>query len=625
MFVRCNSDKMRYYFGGFLERSLVSARKTNLPQVILKLIAIFPAIFCFLFLLANADRSIDITDESSYVLRATHPQLILFQWNWYGYYTGGLKTLAGGTITGLRIAGIAILLAVAAFFSTAVCTYCYRNLGVDCSKKTRIFAISISTCCALYFYRYWLLTPSYNWLALSSTLLAGSGLLLAATNAEGASSKQKYLLVAAFILTGIGGFFAFAAKPTTGIVLSIIFIIWTLFTQPIKNWTKAVLISGISASVPAIFHVVVLDGGFDASFNKLNMGQQALYLLQSGHTFSSVFKNFFADMSSIWPTYIQIQGITFVVLIVFLISFHFSPLSRKFKPVMLVLVMMCSVTELYWRGSQLTGAVTTAFFITILFTTISLQFSQAQLERHQSGSLVNLMRILLLFFALSVAFAFGSNNGLFRQIVLSMPFFGMSLFILALWAHHKSNQRFALAGVLFLSVALMTKGMHQAYTKPYRSVAPIYEQTEIIQILGRQDTLKVDIKTANYIRRLQKIALAAGWVEGTPLIDLTGGSPGANVVLSSTFIGTPWTLGGYKGSTEFVHKALSLGSNETLKSAWVLTAISGTRSLPNILLQEFGLNFPSSYILVGKVTTGHRSEIQSLWRPTYSQQPIADQ
>jgi hypothetical protein len=62
-------------------------------------------------------------------------------------------------------------------------------------------------------------------------------------------------------------------------------------------------------------------------------------------------------------------------------------------------------------------------------------------------------------------------------------------------------------------------------------------------VLAGTGSLFVDKKTVNYIKDLKRIALNAGWEPGTPLIDLTGWSPGANVILGARILGTPFLFG----------------------------------------------------------------------------------
>ena len=77
----------------------------------------------------------------------------------------------------------------------------------------------------------------------------------------------------------------------------------------------------------------------------------------------------------------------------------------------------------------------------------------------------------------------------------------------------------------------------------------------------------------------------------------------------------PWLAGGYKGSNEFVKTVLRLIPKSERRLSWILTAPKGKRKLKIEILSDIGLNFPMNYMIVGKVRTGYRKEIQLLWKP----------
>ena len=148
-----------------------------------------------------------------------------------------------------------------------------------------------------------------------------------------------------------------------------------------------------------------------------------------------------------------------------------------------------------------------------------------------------------------------------------------------------------------------------------RIIITLITQNVEVTFLASRGFLYVDIPTANYINTLKRVALKSGWVHGTPLIDLTGGSPGATVILGGEIVGAPWLVGKYKGSNEFAKTVLEMVPKSKLQSAWVLTAPKGKRKISSEILLELGLDFPSDYIAVGKTKTGHREEIQVPWKP----------
>lgn len=80
-------------------------------------------------------------------------------------------------------------------------------------------------------------------------------------------------------------------------------------------------------------------------------------------------------------------------------------------------------------------------------------------------------------------------------------------------------------------------------------------------------------------------------------------------------MGVSWLLGAYKGSGQFAKTAIEMASKSEQRAAWVLTAPKGKRRIPSEILVDLGLDFPKSYEMAGNAKTGHRNEVQLLWKP----------
>ncbi len=228
-------------------------------------------------------------------------------------------------------------------------------------------------------------------------------------------------------------------------------------------------------------------------------------------------------------------------------------------------------------------------------------------------SLKRLAGLCLFMVLLAVAYAFGTNNGLINILSGAYVFLAAGIFYAALWIdqYAKRDMLHHLApAIIALSVFL---GFIATVEHPYRLPQNINGQNERVEFLGNRGSLRVDQPTAGYINKLKQVALDAGWHLGTPLIDLTGGSPGATVILGGRILATPWLLGRYSGSCEYVARILAITPQSVQRSAWVLTAPQGKRRIPDVVLSDLG--FPNGYEAVGEARTGHRDEIQILWKP----------
>lgn len=57
---------------------------------------------------------------------------------------------------------------------------------------------------------------------------------------------------------------------------------------------------------------------------------------------------------------------------------------------------------------------------------------------------------------------------------------------------------------------------------------------------------------ADYLHSAKEIARQAGFTQGSPMIDLTGRSPGLIYALMADSVGLAWVIGGYPGSNQLV-------------------------------------------------------------------------
>jgi len=211
-------------------------------------------------------------------------------------------------------------------------------------------------------------------------------------------------------------------------------------------------------------------------------------------------------------------------------------------------------------------------------------------------------------------FSIGSGSRLIYHACQASIYWFAASMIIATMAPAETRVR-VLTGTLLFSSLLTVGVLVGAIADPYRLQAPLWEQTERVEIGTSLSSLLVDRPTAHYLQAMQKATATYGFQAGTPIIDLTGGSPGTVFALGGEAPGIPWLSGGYVGSAAYVQETLSQVPHEHLRRAWVLTA-SGTRNaLPDDILRALGLNFPQAYQMVAKTCLGAPCVDQMLWKP----------
>jgi hypothetical protein len=584
-------------------------------------------IYIFLLLLLNSSRGFDITDESYYVISASQPGNILVSTTQFGYYTGLLYLLSGKNIAVFRIVGVLLLFGAAWFFAFSLDSYSKSTSGYVLKARKRWKEITFLSIGCLAYYKSWLITPSYNWLALLSVLIAGSGLLRATTENHHnrvLSRWPRYILTDG-VIVGFGGGLAFMAKPTSALVLAVTALFWIGVHSLRFKLKLFFLVSLCTSCFFLLMHAIVFKDGIVSFYFELRNSLEIERMLIEGYSIGSLFWQAVDDLTQIPAKVFRLTPTGFLLFPVLLGAVWWmkrqgqEAIAKFIHSFFLICFNLFIWYRLWqtglWSGTSI-GLSSIVFSISLLLSAL---FTLCAWKKSTGESgLIAFKRIVISYvflFMLAVAPAFGSGNGLVRQMSFGYVFLAAGAIYIAFWIDQYVDR--AILGSIvpvLVSISVLIV-MMLAFKNPYRLPGNINGQVIESSFLIDSGSLKVDQPTAVYINDLKRIALEAGWEPRTPLIDLTGGSPGATVILDGRIMGIPWLSGGYKGSNEFVTNVLKMVPGSLKNLAWVLTAPEGKRRLSDKILAEIGLNFPDRYVAIGKVRTGHRNELQILWKP----------
>ena len=593
----------------------------------LRIVPVAALAYLLFILIFNASHGFDITDESFYVLWARQPEHVLGSFRQFGYYTKLLYVLSDENIAIFRIVGLLSLLGVGGFFSVALERYWVSLSGPVLPARLLWETIILILIGTLVYYRSWLLTPSYNWLALFSTLVVATGLLHVATNGV-KELRQNKLMFSLFIdglLVGIGGGIAFMAKPTTALILALTTLYWVAVHYQRIRWKLFMGIALTAACSVLFLHAIMFKGGIIPFYVELCKEVEIQKIIEGGYSLENVISQAFRDIKNVPARIFTLTSVGFIIspFILWIVrknrALGRETIAQFVLSLFLILFPLVTCYRLWGTGQwSRTGmgfsglALLMALMFSALLTLLALNKKMSASEK---TPFMRLAVLCLFLFMLSVAYAFGSANGLIRQMSGAYVFFAAGILYTAFWIDQylDRNILWRIAPALVAVSALLV--MHGAFNHPYRLPGKISEQVVKTSFLVGKGSLYVDRSTARYINDLKRIALEAGWEPGTPLIDLTGASPGATVILGGRIVGKPWLSGGYKGSNDFAENDLKMVPKSVLRKAWLLIAPDGRRSLSIKILKNIGLNYPRGYVDVGKVKTGHRNEEQVLWKP----------
>ena len=153
--------------------------------------------------------------------------------------------------------------------------------------------------------------------------------------------------------------------------------------------------------------------------------------------------------------------------------------------------------------------------------------------------------------------------------------------------------------VQVVALILMRSGMYN----PYRQLNDINQNSHRLEISSSGSDLVLEEGFATYIASAKKLAIESGFEPRTPIIDLTGQSPGILYAMQGRILGRPWIGGGYEGSDIWAISLLSVENCSDLSNAWILAEPNGPRSLSSEVLLSFGSTLSKDYTLAGVLET----------------------
>lgn len=592
---------------GCRTRTCCRRRKHNMIYKLLPGTCALTAVTLLWLLLVFAPaRGLDITDDSYYILWAEQPQNVSVSVSAFGFYTGTVLDAAGGGIADFRRLGALILAAAFVLFALTV-----TRVGAAAAPPHRrglqralVFGVVLSGGLAHYSW-YWLLSPSYNWLNLLGVLAVGTGLLRWLTRAPqaGLHTAIDGLLVA------FGGVLCFAAKPPSAALLGVGVCAIAGGAKP--GAVRFVLVCSALAAVGLAIHILVLFPGFadylalmqEALHRSVMIGTKkspgetaVLYASEFGVVYGCGLLAAAAVLAAErwWSRAVR----ALFVLIAAAAAWHLAAEPAARGPEILHFCTAWAVAYPLLGGlmARLGGTVTVA--------------GVADADGRRAAR-----RLWWALFLLPLAYAFGSSNPPMRMMGGASGL-TCALLLFSVQASYRGNRQVRLqaaaAAVCLVVIVAMT---HAATASPYRLTASMLAQQVPVTLEFRTDELLTDEATAAYINDLQQLARQHGWRRGNMLIDLTGATPGASLILGAQVPGAAWLIGGYAGSQEYIARVLGSQEGAVLATAWLLLAPDGRRRHDPVVLQELGLEFPAGYRRIGTVTTAHRAELQELWQP----------
>ncbi|MFL5317570.1 MAG: hypothetical protein ACJ8A0_21130, partial [Microvirga sp.] len=150
--------------------------------------------------IAVANRGFDLTDEAYYLLSIEAPAAYRMTSTLFGYALHPLHVLLGGSVTALRIVGLAVLAACGAAAAGSFLTL-RRTPDEALPALSRAAVVAAGAALPAMYYGFWLPTPSYNLLVLAAALLLLPAIVLLADRERGPWLPAALAALAGLIAT----------------------------------------------------------------------------------------------------------------------------------------------------------------------------------------------------------------------------------------------------------------------------------------------------------------------------------------------------------------------------------------------------------------------------------------
>lgn len=537
-----------------------------LDRTLLAMSAVTTAIL-FAWLLYYSNYGLDLTDEGLYLNSIANPfaYAINIPPSLFGFVYHWPYHLAGGDILVLRMANLTLTMALGWILSFLV----IRRFWTADWPPAAVLSAGIASL-ALFDFRRWVLTPSYYALTFQSLLMVMIGLLL--TDHPGRIRR-----VLGWTLVGVGGWCCFMAKPTTAaaIALVVVFYVVVLRRKSLLPVLGAALLALALLSVSAY----LIDGGIAGLVIRMIKSAEMEVLLGAGHELSLMFR---IDWLATTRSQLAIAVLAPIVLLLSILIGS----THKFLTALAVAAALIVTIAIALLGTDPISINPSTLFLVSAFTCLGAMFYRKGLVlRTQTPTSIALA---LTFLVLPHLFALGSNMNYWLLGAKDALFWMLAVVAFLSPLAQRGRSVAMLLPLTVLAQLLTASVINAAFLKPQRQVKGLRAYTAVTPLPGGRE-LVLSQSFHDYLATARAQARAAGLKVDTPVIDLTGFSPGLLYVLETRALGLPWLIGGFPGSSAVAVETLGLENCADLAKAWVLIEPDGPNHLDQAtIIASFG-------------------------------------
>ena len=572
---------------------------------------------------------IDFTDEGFYFNWYKYPDSYPAAVTFFGFVYALPYQLLGENIIALRVVNILSVFAASMWCVDQAFACSTRIRGYIVRPTTRLaFAFSLSGLSLLGLGKF--SSPSYNHLALIGCFLVAGTLLRIGPLDD--SNKIVYFSLGLPFVSGI--VLASLAKPTTGIVLGTISLAFALLSKrSSRNW---MLLCLFLSAILSLLITTLFSGGFSALLEKTMLGKQWISFLAGGHDIKGLAKSIVQAI--LYPPFLP-----FVIILVLqerICSYLFRSSELRSRAYAFISVVVLSVAFLILL-SPLAGFLARSGMSSITgtwFFAMPLVFALYVVRNKSLGSVnideaLPLMSVtgasrLLLILLIPFGYGFGTNTGIWgKALSASLIFVCVAAYLLAQLPSR--SLKTAISGFLLsylIGAVLVAPSQASFCLNPQRQPQPLFLNKSVTRI-GKVSQLRLSSGFSNYIESTRLALLKNEFKPGTPILDLSGQSPGLIYAVEGRAIGQAWMIGGYKGSNLLGENAIARIPCKDLYTAWLIVEPEGPRSLDLSILQSHRINIqdPAKYEKIADIAVPSGAGGYTIDRRQFIYKPLSDE
>lgn len=540
-------------------------------------------------------RGLDFTDESYYLLNYLHWRDLSATTTLFGAYLEPLFRIAGENLAIMRIFGLASLCYASYFFIERFLTYSSKVTQTSISERFPIILGSISSGILYYSFFDTLRLPSYNLISLFCILIS-TGIVFSHISRDlGSRSNFNLSIIYGLIISVL--IFNKATSALATVVVHIIIFVAHYGKHSFRELSLIIPGTALGLIVNLVF--ITLN---DLSWlNKLTNG---LELSNSLDNRDNILLNSFTHLRWEVQKHIAQHWLAYLLLFSIHILIVINARSKYLKIIDLwvFLFVLALVALIINSDREAIWIPQIAFSSFILWSTELFLNKQKLLKRHN----LNLIGLLAILIALSLAFSWGTNMPLLvhSKMAVVLPIAGLFLILARLHSLGiigNANYR-AISFLMCLPAFVFTVQPWWDVEHTYRLQASLSQQNTELTIKGHSSAVLVDTETSEEINQLRKLLGKYGFSPGKSILDLTGTAPGLIYVTGGKPLVVAWLLGGYEGSSNMARKTIKLADAKQWKCAWLFTSDNSARRIVDwrqIMENEYNV---FNHLKVGQTT-----------------------